>query len=43
VLIICGSPVWCVRLVGQNQADWIEQLREALVAVKAARAEGPAA
>lgn len=33
---------WSVRLVGQHQGDWIEQLREALVAVEAARAEGPA-
>jgi hypothetical protein len=34
---------WCVRLVGQHEADWIEQLREALVAVDEARAEGPSA
>jgi Arc/MetJ-type ribon-helix-helix transcriptional regulator len=32
---------WCVRLVGDHQADWIEQLRDALVAVEAARSEGP--
>ena len=24
---------WCVRLVGKHQADWIEELREALVKV----------
>jgi hypothetical protein len=32
---------WCVRLVGDHQGDWIQQLREALVAVEAARAGGP--
>ncbi len=32
---------WCVRLVGQHQADWIAELREALVAVERARAKGP--
>lgn len=32
---------WCVRLVGQHQADWIEQLRDALVNVERARAAGP--
>lgn len=32
---------WCVRLVGQHQGDWIEQLRQALVAVERARAGGP--
>jgi hypothetical protein len=34
---------WCVRLVGQHQDEWIEKLRDALVAVKQVRAEGPAA
>jgi Arc/MetJ-type ribon-helix-helix transcriptional regulator len=34
---------WSVRLVGQHEADWIAQLREALVAVQQARAAGPAA
>ncbi|CAA9325467.1 MAG: hypothetical protein AVDCRST_MAG29-707 [uncultured Nocardioidaceae bacterium] len=34
---------WSVRLVGQHQKEWIEELREALVAVEAARAAGPAA
>ena len=34
---------WCVRLVGQHQDDWISKLRDALVAVKQVRAEGPAA
>lgn len=32
---------WCVRLVGRHQAEWITQLRQALVAVEEARAAGP--
>jgi hypothetical protein len=32
---------WCVRLVGQHQSEWIENLRGALTAVQKARAEGP--
>jgi hypothetical protein len=32
---------WCVRLVGEHQGEWIEQLRDALVAVEEARATGP--
>lgn len=32
---------WCVRLVGDNEGQWIKQLREALGAVHAARAAGP--
>lgn len=32
---------WCVRLVGANEAEWIEQLRAALVHVERARAGGP--
>ena len=32
---------WCVRLVGTHQADWIQELRSALVAVKRVRAQGP--
>jgi hypothetical protein len=32
---------WCVRLVGDHQGDWIQQLRDALVAVDAARSDGP--
>jgi len=32
---------WCVRLVGEHQADWIGQLRDALDAVQRARAGGP--
>jgi hypothetical protein len=32
---------WCVRLVGANEAAWIERLREALTAVAEARETGP--
>ncbi|MEO6715343.1 MAG: hypothetical protein ABIM89_18235, partial [Mycobacteriales bacterium] len=32
---------WAVRLVGQHQGDWIQELRDALVAVDQARATGP--
>jgi len=32
---------WCVRLVRDNQQDWITQLRDALVHVEKVRAEGP--
>jgi hypothetical protein len=32
---------WCVRLVGRNQAEWISQLRQAMVVVEEARAAGP--
>jgi hypothetical protein len=32
---------WCVRLVGKHQSDWITSLREALVGVEKARAQGP--
>ncbi|OMH35099.1 hypothetical protein [Tersicoccus sp. Bi-70] len=34
---------WAVRLVGQHEAEWIEQLRDALSAVREARSAGPAA
>ena len=33
---------WCVRLVGQNEAEWIEKLRGALDAVQQVRSQGPA-
>jgi Arc/MetJ-type ribon-helix-helix transcriptional regulator len=33
---------WCVRLVRDHQGEWIQQLRDALVAVEDARATGPA-
>jgi hypothetical protein len=32
---------WCVRLVGEHQGEWIDQLREALTKVEDLRAEGP--
>src|SRR5262249_21393973 len=32
---------WCVRLVGENEGDWITRLREALVHVEQIRSEGP--
>ena len=32
---------WCVRLVDKNQAEWITQLRDALVSVSKLRDEGP--
>jgi hypothetical protein len=32
---------WCVRLVGEHQGEWIEQLREALTKVEKLRADGP--
>ncbi|MFV0458369.1 MAG: hypothetical protein ACK5MT_06315 [Actinomycetales bacterium] len=34
---------WSVRLVGRHQKEWIEQLRQALVNVEAAREAGPRA
>jgi hypothetical protein len=33
---------WCVRLVADNEAEWITQLRQAFAAVESVRAEGPA-
>jgi hypothetical protein len=32
---------WCVRLVGENEREWIDKLREALTSVQQVRAEGP--
>ncbi len=32
---------WCVRLVGEKQAEWISELREALADVERVRAQGP--
>jgi hypothetical protein len=32
---------WCVRLVRDHEGEWIDQLRDALVAVTEARAAGP--
>jgi hypothetical protein len=34
---------WCVRLVGENEGEWIGRLRDAFEAVQAVRREGPAA
>lgn len=33
---------WCVRLVGRHEAEWIEELRDALVRVNELRRRGPA-
>ncbi len=32
---------WCVRLVGKHEADWLKDLRDALVHVEKARESGP--
>ena len=32
---------WCVRLVGQHQREWLDELREAATAVERVRAKGP--
>jgi len=32
---------WCVRLVGQHEADWLDQLREAMRSVDRVREQGP--
>ena len=32
---------WCVRLVREHEGEWIDQLRDALVAVEEARQAGP--
>ena len=32
---------WCVRLVREHEGEWIQQLKDALVAVEEARATGP--
>ncbi|GAA1792762.1 hypothetical protein GCM10009795_043000 [Nocardioides hankookensis] len=34
---------WCVRLVGQHEGDWIEELRQAMDTVADVRAKGPTA
>ena len=34
---------WCVKLVGANQSQWIQGLRDALTHVEKVRAEGPTA
>jgi hypothetical protein len=35
------AMAWCVRLVGRHQADWIAELRQALVQVEKVRGQGP--
>jgi hypothetical protein len=32
---------WCVRLVGQHEGEWLQELQDALVKVKQVRADGP--
>jgi len=32
---------WCVRLVGENEQEWIAELRRAFQAVEAVRSAGP--
>lgn len=32
---------WCVELVNRHQGEWIQELRDALVAVERARSSGP--
>jgi len=32
---------WCVKLVAENESQWIDKLREALSSVKQVRSEGP--
>jgi hypothetical protein len=34
---------WCVRLVGQHEGDWLEQLRDAMTHVADVRTKGPSA
>jgi len=34
---------WCVRLVGQHQDEWLEQLRTAMQSVADVRDQGPSA
>jgi hypothetical protein len=33
---------WCVRLVGQHQQEWLDELKDALAKVEEVRAAGPA-
>ena len=37
------AMAWCVRLVGRNEKEWLDQLRDALVAVGEAREKGQSA
>ncbi len=34
---------WCVRLVAEHEADWIQELRDAMTSVEEVRSRGPAA
>lgn len=34
---------WCVRLVGQHEQEWLDELREAMSRVAEVRSKGPAA
>jgi hypothetical protein len=34
---------WCVRLVGQHEEDWLQELRDAMASVADVRDKGPAA
>jgi hypothetical protein len=34
---------WCVRLVGQHEGDWLEELRTAMTGVQEVRRRGPSA
>jgi hypothetical protein len=34
---------WCVRLVGQHEGDWLDELRQAMSTVADVRSKGPAA
>lgn len=34
---------WCVRLVGQHEDEWLEQLRDAMQSVAEVRNQGPSA
>jgi hypothetical protein len=34
---------WCVELVGRNEAEWIDELRNAFARVEEVRAQGPGA
>ena len=35
------SLAWCVRLVAQHEAEWIQELRDAMTSVEEVRSRGP--
>ena len=35
------AVAWCVRLVAKNQDEWLDELRDAIGAVKEVRQRGP--